>query len=298
MRLAFHIMAETIFDGDKTKNGLPVARNMPDPVFIMNTSDNPIDVNATLDTTGLATSAKQDTQITDLGGVTETAPATDTASSGLNGRLQRIAQRLTSILASTLGFSVGAGTTDATTIRVITASDGPLNAVLGTTSGAAVTTDANGTIQQFLRGIATILGAVTASPVSNSIGDRLKALLTGIVLAAGTAIIGKVGIDQTTPGTTNAVAITRFTGAANFATGQITTSTTAATFVIARATRRSVTLKNTDAAIVVYFGPATVTSSNGFPLKAGESISVDWVGLIQVIAASATPVVTYADSYD
>lgn len=35
----------------------------------------------------------------DLGALTETAPATDTASSGLNGRLQRIAQRLTSILA-------------------------------------------------------------------------------------------------------------------------------------------------------------------------------------------------------
>lgn len=34
-----------------------------------------------------------------FGTLTETAPASDTASSGLNGRLQRIAQRLTSILA-------------------------------------------------------------------------------------------------------------------------------------------------------------------------------------------------------
>lgn len=34
-----------------------------------------------------------------FGGVTETAPATDTASSGLNGRLQRIAQRITSLIA-------------------------------------------------------------------------------------------------------------------------------------------------------------------------------------------------------
>lgn len=34
-----------------------------------------------------------------LGGVTETAPATDTASSGLNGRLQRVAQRITSLIA-------------------------------------------------------------------------------------------------------------------------------------------------------------------------------------------------------
>lgn len=34
-----------------------------------------------------------------LGALTETAPATDTASSGLNGRLQRVAQRLTSMIA-------------------------------------------------------------------------------------------------------------------------------------------------------------------------------------------------------
>jgi hypothetical protein len=34
-----------------------------------------------------------------LGGVTEAAPATDTASSGLNGRLQRVAQRITSLIA-------------------------------------------------------------------------------------------------------------------------------------------------------------------------------------------------------
>src|SRR5881394_3402679 len=41
-----------------------------------------------------------ESQSTKLGAVTETAPATDTASSGLNGRLQRIAQRLTTAIAS------------------------------------------------------------------------------------------------------------------------------------------------------------------------------------------------------
>lgn len=49
------------------------------------------------------------------------------------------------------------------------------------------------------------VGERQASPTANTILDRLKALLTGIVLAAGSAIIGRVGIDQTTPGTTNAV---------------------------------------------------------------------------------------------
>jgi hypothetical protein len=51
----------------------------------------------------LPTGAAQDTTLattnTEVGGLTETVPATDVASSGLNGRLQRIAQRLTSLIA-------------------------------------------------------------------------------------------------------------------------------------------------------------------------------------------------------
>lgn len=47
-----------------------------------------------------------------IGALTETAPASDTASSGLNGRLQRIAQRITSLIAllpSSIGQKAGSG---------------------------------------------------------------------------------------------------------------------------------------------------------------------------------------------
>lgn len=115
-----------------------------------------------------------------IGSLTETAPATDTASSGLNGRLQRIAQRLTSLIAI---FTNGAGTA-AAAVRTTLASDDPAVATLGATSGAAVVTDANGTIQGYLRGL-------------------VKLWIGG--LAAGANLIGKVGIDQTTSGTTNLV---------------------------------------------------------------------------------------------
>lgn len=47
---------------------------------------------------GDATAANQTAQATLTGALTESAPGTDTASSGLNGRLQRIAQRLSSIV--------------------------------------------------------------------------------------------------------------------------------------------------------------------------------------------------------
>jgi len=80
---------------------------------------------------GDASAANQSTQITaanltntNLGGVTETAPATDTASSGLNGRLQRIAQRITSLIAL-LPTSLGTKTA-ANSFAVIEASDSPL----------------------------------------------------------------------------------------------------------------------------------------------------------------------------
>lgn len=93
-----------------------------------------------------ATAANQSTELTRLGDVTEAAPASDTASSGLNGRLQRIAQRITTLIGSTLNVAI-------------------TNATLAVTQSGAW------------------------------------------VLSAGSALIGKVGIDQTTPGTTNRVSI-------------------------------------------------------------------------------------------
>jgi len=81
----------------------------------------PVSGTVIVDTSLLATSAKQDAQTTALGtlltttdfdtktgSLTETAPATDTASSGLNGRLQRIAQRITSLITA-LGSPFQAG---------------------------------------------------------------------------------------------------------------------------------------------------------------------------------------------
>lgn len=60
----------------------------------------PVPVSGTVAVTGAgdATAANQTALNTLTGIVTETAPVSDTASSGLNGRLQRIAQRITSLI--------------------------------------------------------------------------------------------------------------------------------------------------------------------------------------------------------
>lgn len=67
-----------------------------------NDASNPIYCSLTsggFSSSGLATAANQTTTNTSIGATNETAASTDTATSGLNGRLQRIAQRLTALLA-------------------------------------------------------------------------------------------------------------------------------------------------------------------------------------------------------
>ncbi len=91
-----------------------------------------------------ATEAKQDAEAVLIGAVTETAPSTDTASSGLNGRLQRIAQRLTSLIAL-LPSSIGQKAS-VDSLSVVVASDQsaiPMSStpasVAGTITNAKVT---------------------------------------------------------------------------------------------------------------------------------------------------------------
>lgn len=116
-----------------------------------------------------------------IGSLTETAPATDTASSGLNGRLQRIAQRLTSLIAL-VPASLGAKTA-AASLAVTMATDDVLVAPIGGLTETAPATDTassglNGRLQR--------------------IAQRLTTMLTGIVLAAGENHIGQVSSHQVT----------------------------------------------------------------------------------------------------
>lgn len=61
-------------------------------------------------------------------------------------------------IVTALGFSKGAGTADATTLRTISATDGPTVAVLGATNDAAVG-DATGSINAHIRQVAKLLAA-------------------------------------------------------------------------------------------------------------------------------------------
>jgi len=89
--------------------------------------------------------------------------------------------------------------------------------------------------------------------------------------------------------------------AANYAVTRSTATTSAATWVAARAKRRAVTLYNLDTSITVYFkegGAPAVTAANGFPLGPGQSKVVNTTASIQVIAASGTPAIVADEEYD
>jgi hypothetical protein len=153
------------------------------------------------------------------------ATASATESTAANQTTQITAEQA---IQATLG-----ATTDA---AVVTDANGTINAhvrgalveliallaTAGATADAAVTTDANGSINAHLRGAlveliailavegATADAAVTAG-ATGSISAKLRSIsrdiVANIVLAAGTNLIGKVGLDQTTPGTTDSVSV-------------------------------------------------------------------------------------------
>ena len=77
--------------------------------------------------------------------------------------------------------------------------------------------------------------------------------------------------------------------------GQVTATGSAATLVAANAARRKLTIRNQDTSLSVYVGEATVSSSNGLLLKAGESRVITSPELMQLIAPSGSPVVDYMD---
>lgn len=94
--------------------------------------------------TGAASEATLDAR---TGSLTETVPATDTASSGINGRLQRIAQRLTSLiglLPASLGPKAGSAS-----LSVVPASDAvfKVHSAAGSLVSISGTVTAGGTAQ-------------------------------------------------------------------------------------------------------------------------------------------------------
>lgn len=141
------------------------------------------------------------------------------------------------------------------------------------------------------------------TPVAGLTDAQLRATAVPVAsaLQAGTAVVGKVGIDQTTPGITNGVAVLAQVGAANLANGQVTVGTTVGGDVVAaaRATRRTLTVVN-HGTTAVYLGSGTVSATNGVLLAGvvGASATFGVTGAVKAIVASGTQVVSFSEEFD
>ena len=148
------------------------------------------------------------------------------------------------------------GSKSASTLRVVLATDQP-----ALTNKLLVTPDS------------------VALPANQSVNvSQINGVTT--LMGAGATGTGSIRITPATPAT--------------ITTGQVTAGA-AATLVAANTSRALLTVRNTDATLSVYVGPATVTSANGVLIKAGESRVFRGATLLQVIAPSGSPVVDYVD---
>ena len=85
-------------------------------------------------------------------------------------------------------------------------------------------------------------------------------------------------------------------GGTAIANGQAAPTSTAATLVAARDTRKTLTLTN-HGSVDVYIGVATVTTANGHKMPPGSSMDIDSTALIQGITASGTGAIHYVETY-
>jgi hypothetical protein len=147
--------------------------------------------------------ASNDDSLALLGSVTETAPASDTASSGHSGRMQRIAQRLTSLIA--LFPSALGGTTAAASFPVVLSSDGPFATQTGSVTETAPASDTassglNGRLQRIAQRLTSLIALFPSA-----LGQTTKTASLSVALASNDDSLALLGaVTETAPATDTA----------------------------------------------------------------------------------------------
>jgi hypothetical protein len=203
-----------------------------------------------------------------VGAVSETAPASDTASSGLNGRLQRIAQRLTSLIAQ-IPASLGVKARTASLSVALATEDAALfPASVGSKAAAASFAVTDSTEDVARIGIITET-APASDTASSGLNGRLQRIAQRI-----TSLIALVpaSLGQKTMANSFAVTIASDDPTAvlqSASTASITalaSSASSAQLLASNAARKGLILNNTDAnAVLVKYG--TTASATSFTVR-------------------------------
>ncbi len=137
----------------------------------------------------------------------------------------------------------------------------------------------------------------TAWKVDGSAVTQPVSIATAPVLVAGSAVVGKVGIDQTTPGTTNLVAISPTVGTLTDRSGTITLGGTAQTIMASNATRKYLFIQNTsDTTMWCNFTTTAVATQPSFNLSPGAVFVMEGTAvsteLVSCIGATTAKIFT------
>jgi hypothetical protein len=277
----------------------------------------PLPSGAATETTlgGVLTTSDFDTK---TGSLTETAPSTDTASSGLNGRLQRIAQRITSLI-SALGSPFQAGGSIGNTTFASTIADGA-DVTLGAKADAkSAATDTTAiTIMSVLKQISSYLGstlgvsqAAATIPTATTMQNAATATGNGTLLnVRGYAIAivdvtisaaASVAFEISTDDSTWNAAFATIPGTVN--TSLVTTSSTGS-FIVHVSGYKSLRarISSYGSGTVTAVGSVSALASHGagtVPINdAGGSVTVDNAGTFAVQATIASGATAIAKAED
>lgn len=221
--------------------------------------------------TGFLTESDFDTK---AGALTETAPATDTASSGLNGRLQRIAQRITSLITA-LGSPFQAG-----------GSIG--NTAFGATQSGTWTVQPGNTANTTAW---KVDGSAVTQPVSSALGaTAAKQPALGTAGSASADVITVQGIASGTPQPVQAA-----TGTLTARNSTITAGGTAQTLAASNSSRKYLLIQNQSVeSLYVSFTGTAVADKTSMKLSPGDSyespagyVSTQAVSIIGATTGSA-----------
>ena len=221
-----------------------------------------------------------------LGSVTETAPASDTASSGLNGRLQRIAQRITSLIAL-LPASLGSKAASASLAVTDSTEDIARVGIVTETAPASDTASSglNGRLQRIAQRLTSLIALVPASLGSKADSASLavthstedKALLgtkTTSVTALETGGTGIIGWLSQAWRELVAIRVAAQSAITSSATGKASVTTSSTEVLPARVGRQKGWISN-KGSLPIYYSAGTPTTSNARldPLEAAPWLS-------------------------
>ena len=146
-----------------------------------------------------------------------------------------------------------------------------------TTLAGAVTSSVVQSNTKQVNGVTTLAGAGATGTGSQrmTVAQDTTTVAGSASVPAGTNLIGKVGIDQTTPGTTNGVALSSINITATDCSSTVTTGGTAQNAFTAQTTLHGFTIKNIDASAgsgeplwISFTTTAAANTAASYPLAA------------------------------